>query len=73
MSLMTLNGLYGRVFNPGSVVNGLASTMLLDSERIKEIDICHMLHGQIMGSCVVSKSICGTPASGAEGRLGCPA
>ena len=31
--------------------------MWLDSERIKEIDICHMLHGQIMGSCIVSETV----------------
>ena len=41
MSLMTtgsrFNGFYGRVINPGSVVNGLA--LWLDSEIIKEVDI----------------------------------
>ena len=46
MSLMTtgcrLNWFYGRVINPGSVVNGLASTLWLDSEIIKEVDTCHM-------------------------------
>ena len=68
-----LNGFYGRVINPGSVVNGLASTLWLDSDRFKEIGICHMSHGQIMGSCIVSESVLGMPASGAKGRLGCPA
>ena len=46
MSLMTtgcrFNLFYGRVIIPGSVVNGLASTLWLDSEIIKEVDTCHM-------------------------------
>ncbi len=38
-----LNWFYGRVINPGSVVNGLASTLWLDSEIIKEVDMTHAI------------------------------
>ena len=70
MSLMTTGcRLMGSMINPGSVVNGLASTLWLDSETIKEIDIyAIMLHGQIMGSCIVSQS--GNACRWSKGKTG---